>query len=193
MKEWLHNIDYKLFFLVNDTWKNSFFDTIMPWMRNPATWIPLYILLLLLYIKDFRKNVLWVLLFAGITILLTDQISAHVIKLLVHRLRPCNRPELLGQIHVLVNCGSGYSFVSSHATNHFGLALFFIGLSGKKYKWFAPVFLLWAAIISYAQVYVGVHFPIDVICGGILGAAIGVTTAYFCNKVILRTTKQLKS
>jgi len=189
MKEWLHNVDYKLFFLVNDTWKNSFFDVIMPWMRNPLTWIPLYVLLLLLFIKDFRKNVLWVLLFAGITIFLTDQLSAHVIKHLVKRLRPCNTPELLGHIHMLIPCSSGYSFVSSHATNHFGMALFFIGISGKRYKWFAPFFLLWAVTISYAQVYVGVHFPIDVICGGILGAAIGAITAYFCRKIILKTSK----
>jgi len=189
MKGLLHTIDYKLFFLVNDTWKNSFFDTIMPWARNPSVWIPLYLILFVFYWFDFRKNIIWILLFAGLTVLLTDQISAHLIKQLVHRLRPCATPELIGHIHVLIGCGSGYSFVSSHATNHFGLALFFISLSAKKYWWFTPVFLFWAALISYAQVYVGVHFPIDVICGGILGACIGATTGYYCNKVILKTNK----
>lgn len=75
-------------------------------------------------------------------------------------------------INVLVNCGSGFSFTSSHATNHFGVGLAFILLFGKRIKWFIPAFLFWASSIALAQVYVGVHYPSDIFAGAVLGSLI---------------------
>jgi undecaprenyl-diphosphatase len=76
-------------------------------------------------------------------------------------------------MRLLVECGSGYSFPSSHATNHFGMSLFLYFSFGKFYKWIKPTVILWAALVAYAQVYVGVHYPLDVVFGALLGFLIG--------------------
>ncbi|RZL15228.1 MAG: phosphatase PAP2 family protein, partial [Pedobacter sp.] len=72
-----------------------------------------------------------------------------------------------------VPCGSGYSFPSAHATNHFGIAVFLILVFYKKWKPILPLGLLWAFSIAFAQVYVGVHYPVDIICGSLLGTLLG--------------------
>ncbi len=156
----------------------------MPVLRNVNTWIPLYVLLLYIAIKKYGKNGwLWVLCVLA-TVLITDQLSAHVIKPLVQRDRPYLDATFSAQVRLLLsNFNRGYSFVSSHATNHFGIAIFFISTlpAIKKYKYW---FIGWAAFVCFAQVYVGLHYPIDVLCGAVLGIFIGKITAYFFNKNI---------
>lgn len=176
----LLHFDQQSFFFINQSLRNSFFDLIMPYLRNPDFWIPLYVLLLGYFIYRFRRHSIIIILSAAITVTLTDQIASSVIKPAVHRLRPCNDAAISSQVHLLVDCGSGFSFVSSHAANHFGIAVFLILLLRKRFRWIAPVALLWAALVCFAQVYVGLHYPIDVICGGILGAVIGIVTGRFC-------------
>ncbi|GJM34616.1 MAG: hypothetical protein DHS20C18_36170 [Saprospiraceae bacterium] len=122
-----------------------------------------------------RKAIL--LFFAvGLTIAVADGASSQLIKKNVKRLRPC-RTEALA-VNLLVPCGGGYSFTSSHATNHFAIALLLIMVFGKRFRQIKWPLLLWAASIAYGQVYVGVHYPIDVIAGGLLGSLIGVGVAY---------------
>ena len=121
-----------------------------------------------------------VFVFAGITILLTDQIASSIIKPAVHRLRPCNDPAVLPDMHLLVDCGPGFSFISSHASNHFGIAVFLILILRKRFSWITPPALLWATLICFAQVYVGLHYPLDVIGGALLGVVIGMITGRFC-------------
>jgi undecaprenyl-diphosphatase len=101
------------------------------------------------------------------------------------RLRPCNDPINSLHMRLLVECGSGYSFPSSHATNHFGMSLFLYFSFGKFYKWIKPTVILWAALVSYAQVYVGVHYPIDVFTGAIIGSLIGFLIAKLFNRLIV--------
>ena len=121
-------------------------------------------------------------------VICADQFSAGLIKEWAQRLRPCNEPSLSALIRPIVPCGSGYSFISSHATNHFALAVFFSWFfksisNWKPYHW---IFYFWAFSICFAQVYVGVHYPFDVILGAIAGLLIGrillYLTKYYLNK-----------
>lgn len=148
----------------------------MPIARDKYTWIPLYALLVFLIIRKHKIKAVYVLGFALLSLVFADQLSAHVIKPLVQRIRPCNDASLLQYVHnELVDCGSGFSFVSSHATNHFALAIYFIMVFAKPSNKFYVVlgFVLWAGLISFAQVYVGVHYPFDVLGGALLGMLIG--------------------
>ncbi len=176
MLEYLEYIDIRLFYHINHCVKNDFFDVLMPLARDKYTWIPLYALLSFLIIRKHKIKAVYVLGYALLSLVLADQISASIIKPLVGRVRPCNDTSLAQYVHnELVDCGSGFSFVSSHATNHFALAIYFIMVFSKPSNRFFIVlgFVLWAGLISFAQVYVGVHFPFDVIVGGILGSLIG--------------------
>lgn len=194
MLEQLQHIDIQLFYHINHCLKNDFFDTIMPIARDKYTWIPLYALLVFLIIRKHKLKAVYVLGFALLSVLIADQLSAHVIKPLVERARPCNDASLTRYVHNLVDCGSGYSFVSSHATNHFALAFYFIMIFAKPSNRFYVVlgFVFWASLISFAQVYVGVHFPFDVLCGALLGILIGYSfgwaeryvLCYRCGKVL---------
>ncbi len=159
----------------------------MPYARDKNCWIPLYIFIGAYVIYQFKWRSIIIIASAGITILLTDQIASSIIKPAVQRLRPCNDPAMLYQVHLLVNCGSGFSFVSSHASNHFGIAVFLIFLLGKKFPWIAPVILLWAALICFAQVYVGLHYPLDVLVGGLIGILIGIITGRFCRTALKKS------
>jgi undecaprenyl-diphosphatase len=166
-------LDRELFFFINSHLSNSFLDWVMPWFRKPLFWAPLYIFLIVFFIKEYKIKGLYLIGFLLLTVAIADFSSASIIKPMFQRLRPCNDVSLAGQIHVRVACGKGFSFVSSHATNHFAIALFLIGTFASRWRWIIAVSLIWATLISFAQVYVGVHYPIDVLCGGLLGALIG--------------------
>jgi undecaprenyl-diphosphatase len=174
----LVDFDTYLFGIVNQKASNSFFDSIMPFVRQPLFWLPLYLFVILFAIYNFpKKAAIWIgsLL---LTVTITDSVSSHIFKPFFGRLRPCNNPELADSIHLLVDhCGQNGSFTSSHATNHFGIAVFIFITLKKVWGKFNYLFILWAAVISFAQVYVGVHFPFDVIGGAILGSGIGYLTA----------------
>lgn len=175
------HIDRWLFQLINRSWENRLFDSLLPIIRNSNCWVPLYVFLLLFGLTNFRKNVwLWVLFAIG-TAILCDFVSSDIIKASIFRLRPCHDPSL-ATLRV-VYCPQSSSFTSSHATNHFGIAIFFfLTLKDYIHKW-GYLFFAWAFIIVYAQVYVGVHYPLDVICGGIVGLAIGTTTGFLFKKL----------
>jgi undecaprenyl-diphosphatase len=179
--------DHVAWFYVNTQWHNSFFDVIMPFLRNQWFWAPLYLFLLLLMTSRFgKKGWFWCIAFL-ITFILSDQISAGFIKPHVNRIRPCNNPALADMVHIIVPCGSGKSFPSSHAANHFSMGIFSAMTLGRYARWVWPVAILWAAAVAYSQVYVGVHYPLDVICGGFLGAAIGIVTGALFNRYIRLT------
>lgn len=187
--ELLHNIDFYLFEFINNDLSNAFFDFIMPPFRDKKTWIPLYVLLLAYLIYKFKAKSWVIILFAIISIGLADGISSHVLKPFVERTRPCNVAELAEIINLRIHCSGAFSFPSSHAANHFALATF-IGLALFKINpWFLRIGLLWAAIISFAQVYVGVHFPIDVFVGMLLGLGIGFFLNFIKNSFSLFNTK----
>lgn len=177
---WLSHWDTWLFLQINTVWTSSFLDDVYPWWREANAWVPLYLFMVVFGIMNFGKKVWPWLLFAVITLTLTDQISSNLIKNIAERTRPCNETLLAGQMRLLLNhCSGGYSFTSSHATNHFGFAMFILitmrAVFGR-WRWLFPV---WAVTIAYGQVYVGVHYPLDVLCGSVLGCIIGFCTASF--------------
>ncbi|MDX2067628.1 MAG: phosphatase PAP2 family protein [Haliscomenobacter sp.] len=165
--------DQFLFELINGQSHNAVLDWLMPIWREKSTWIPLYIALAAFLGYKYRLQGLYLILALALAVGLADTVSSKIIKPSVHRLRPCNDPTLKDEVQLLVHCGSGYSFTSSHASNHFAVAAFLsltLGLHYRRIRW--PLYL-WAASIALGQVYVGVHFPLDIIIGAILGIIIG--------------------
>jgi membrane-associated phospholipid phosphatase len=165
--------DQFLFELINGQAHNAVLDWLMPIWREKSTWIPLYIALAVFVGYKYRLQGLYLVLALLLAVGLADTVSSKIIKPSVHRLRPCNDPALKGEVKLLVHCGSGYSFTSSHASNHFAVAAFLsltLGLHYRRIRW--PLYL-WAASIALGQVYVGVHFPLDIFIGAILGVIIG--------------------
>lgn len=175
MLEFFYSLDLKLLYFINHTLSNPVFDALMPLLRGKLTWIPLYLIIIYFIIKKYGLKSVWVIGCALLTVLIADRISAGLIKPYFERLRPCNNPEIQSWLNLPNGRGSSWSFVSSHATNHFALAVYFIMIFIRhrgKYKIIIP-FLSWAFLIAFAQVYIGFHYPSDVIAGGILGSLIG--------------------
>ncbi|MEO6735857.1 MAG: phosphatase PAP2 family protein [Ginsengibacter sp.] len=176
-----------IFSKVNGVWHNPFLDTLLPFLRQSYLWIPLYLFLAIFAPLNFgKKGVYWSLCFI-LTAVLTDYISSTLIKGAFLRLRPCQDPALIQHIRLLANyCPGNSSFTSSHAANHFAAAMYIFATFKKtsgKWKWPALLFI-WASLISYTQVYVGVHFPADVICGALAGLITGYLPAQIFNKKI---------
>ncbi len=175
--------DYTIWYYLNAAGHNSVLDFIVPFLRNQWTWAPLYLFLAIFMPLNFgRRGWMWCVFFL-LTFSLSDYISASLIKPYFHRLRPCNNPYLFHVVHLLVPCGSGYSFPSSHAANHFGLAVFGGITLSTRFKWIWYATITWAVLVAYAQVYVGVHYPLDVTCGGLLGAVAGLLTGKTYNRI----------
>lgn len=178
---WLIGLDFDVWYYMHALWRSDFLDAVMPYVRNQFTWAPVYLFLLIFMPYNFGwKGVIWLAGFL-LCFALADSISASVIKPLVQRVRPCNDPRLADYLHLIVPRSSGYSFPSSHASNHFALGVFIMVTLHQRIPWFWPIPMFWAAIISYAQVYVGVHFPLDILVGGLLGATIGLTVGLTFN------------
>jgi membrane-associated phospholipid phosphatase len=174
--------DHALFSRINQQWTNILFDNLFPYMRESEIWVPFYLFLLVFITINFvKKGWLWAF-FLIMTAVIGDLISSHLMKTLVFRLRPCQDPAMASTIRVLAAyCPSSSSFTSSHACNHFALAIFIFSTLRHTSPWWSLVFV-WAFFISYAQIYVGVHYPIDVFCGAILGCLIGYGTSQVFRK-----------
>ena len=173
----LLQLDQTVFFLINSEWHNVFFDTIMPYWRNKLFWSPLYIFLLFYILLNFKLKGFYFILMLVVVITVADTTSSKIIKKSVQRIRPCNDKNINENVRLLVKCGSGYSFTSSHATNHFAVATFLILTLCRRYRWAKYALVFWASSIAYGQVYVGVHYPFDILAGSFLGVIIGVLAA----------------
>jgi membrane-associated phospholipid phosphatase len=164
MLEQIIKLDHQVFHAINTGMSNAFFDWLMPILRNKKVWIPLYIFIIAYFTYNYKLKGLYLVLFLAAAVGLADSTSAGIIKPLVNRNRPC----------------TGKSFPSAHATDHFAIAIFMITVFFRRWKWIIYVGIFWAAAISFAQVYVGVHFPIDVISGMLWGSLIGFLVAKLC-------------
>ena len=179
----LKNWDRWLFTKINQDWTTPFLDNLFPFWREAMTWIPLYLFLLLFVLINFGKKAWPWILFLILTVTITDQVSSHVLKPLVNRPRPCHDVLLADHIRLLLGyCSDSRSFTSSHAANHFGVGIFIFCTLKTYFKNWSYLFLLWAATVSYGQIYIGVHYPLDVLGGALLGSTIGYLMALFINK-----------
>lgn len=166
-------LDSRLFLFLNGL-HTGWLDTVMVAITQMWPWIPLYILLLYLVFKQYGKRGWWILLTVAVLILCSDQLSAHVCKPLFHRLRPCFNPDLEGLVHLPKGLPGGrYGFVSSHAANTFAVAAFLTAMLRKSYKSIGWWLYAWAFISSYTRIYIGVHYPGDILGGAVLGILIG--------------------
>lgn len=188
----LLDLDQSLFLAING-WHSSFMDPVMFFISGKLNWIPVYMVLLYLVFKTYGKKGWYILLLVAITIALADQGSVLLFKNTVQRLRPSHEPSLEGWVHIVNNYkGGDFGFVSSHATNNFALVAFLGFFLRKTYKWLLPVMLVWATLIAYSRVYLGVHYPGDVLCGGLYGALIGYLVARYGNQLLqIKTTTSL--
>ncbi|HXB31738.1 MAG TPA: phosphatase PAP2 family protein [Puia sp.] len=169
----LIQFDHWLFHEINQVWINPFFDLVMPFLRQQEFWYFFYLFLLVFALYNFGVKGCWWAVSLIMTAIVSDLFSSQLIKHLIFRFRPCRNPDIADQVRVLVNyCPQNSSFTSSHACNHFAAAWFiFITLNQTgSWRW---LLFAWAFIICYAQVYVGVHFPLDILGGAILGTTIG--------------------
>jgi len=163
-------LDQQLFLFLNSL-NSPFWDKVMSFLSMILVWVPLYLAILIYLGKTYKRKFLAVLIVIIIAVTISDQ-SALMIKNSVERFRPCHEPSLQGLVHIVNgHCGGRFGFVSSHAANSFNVAL--LSLLFIKKRWFTVFIVIWAAAISYSRIYLGVHYPADVICGALLGALVG--------------------
>ena len=171
--EWLDHIDKVLFTLIQHDSDHAVLDVVAPILRDPYTWIPFYGFMLYYSLRHAKQQAWAFIALSLLTFAITDSLTAQVMKPFFGRLRPCHDPDLAQTIRILVDCGGLYSMPSSHAANHFGLAAFWYfaicKMNGKKWWWL----YIWAAAVCYAQIYVGKHYPFDVLAGSCTGFLIG--------------------
>jgi membrane-associated phospholipid phosphatase len=175
--EWIKHIDKIAFTFLQTHLTAPWLDGIMLVLRNQFTWVPLYVFMLFWALRQGRVRGLKFILLTLVCFSITDYSSAHLFKPFFERLRPCYDSDTAQYVRGIIGCGGKYSFPSSHAANHFGLACFWFYsihlLTRQKWYWL----WVWAFLICYAQVYVGIHFPLDMLGGAFLGLISGLALA----------------
>ncbi|MBI4548466.1 MAG: phosphatase PAP2 family protein [Ignavibacteriae bacterium] len=175
MIDFLYSVDKALFVFLNQTISNPLFDVVMPFLtdlnKSPIGWFLFISTWLLFLLKGGKKGRIVGLMVIPL-ILMSDQVSSTVIKNIVMRPRPCHEVDgfqMFEQIRLLVPCGSGYSFPSSHAVNSFALATF-LSYHYRRWAWACFTF---SGLIAFSRVSVGVHYPSDILGGAMLGNVCG--------------------
>jgi undecaprenyl-diphosphatase len=165
------HLDTKLFLFLNGI-NFSFSDPIMVLFSDRLTWIPFFFALAIFMYRKYGYLSVWPLTGITLVIMVAIQASIHLFKNVFERLRPCHRPDFEDIIHLAADrCWESYAFVSTHAAVSFGVAVFLLMLF--KVRWFTVLILSWAMLVSYSRIYLGVHYPSDIIVGAFVGAACG--------------------
>lgn len=163
-------LDRTIFLFLNSL-HTPLLDRVMWVLSMRSVWIPFYVLIIWLLASIYGKRVWIPLVLVPVLVLLTDQ-GSNLLKNLVERPRPCHEPALAGMVHTVKGyCGGMYGFVSGHAANTFGLAAFTIPLLRRR--WFTLTVIIWATAVSYSRIYLGVHYPGDILGGTLLGLVSG--------------------
>ncbi|GAB3338740.1 lipid A 4'-phosphatase [Larkinella ripae] len=183
--ETLNQLDTDLFLWLNGLYA-PWLDAVMVGATLRNTWIPFYGLLIAWLVFQYRKQALGLVVTLIVAVALSDQMASAVLKPLTLRLRPCHEPALQKLIHPVLECGGTYGFASSHAANTFALATALWLLVGGRFSWVKWAYL-WAFVVSYSRIYVGAHYPGDVLAGAGVGAGI----AFFCVWVYRKLTNRV--
>lgn len=171
--DFFSTIDSRLFLFLNGLHSDGL-DGVMTTLTEMWVWLPLYFLLVYWTVRQYGKRCWWVFLAVALVVLCTDQLSAHVFKPVFQRLRPCYNPDFQDVIHLPKGLAGGkFGFVSSHAANTFGVATFLTYALRRYRPWQAVVLFAWAVFASYTRIYIGYHYPGDIICGAIMGVLVG--------------------
>lgn len=161
-------IDEELFSFLNGL-HAPMLDTLMLWATNKYFWIPLYLLLIFFISRKYKWSGIYLIATIILVVILANGVTSSFMKPYFQRLRPCYDSDLQETIHLMKRCGGRFGFASSHASNHFGLATIIWLLFGTRYR-IAALLFPWAVLIAYSRVYVGVHYPLDILAGAIVGA-----------------------
>lgn len=169
--DFLEQVDKELLLYLHNL-SSPFLDTMMAGITKKYNWLPLYLVLLVALYRQFGWQAIYSVIAVVVLIALSDQITSSVMKPLFGRLRPCHDQEIGHLIRIITRCGGEYGFVSSHAANSFSVTTFFILLFGKshRYIWWLMV---WPLLFSYSRIYLGVHYPLDILGGAVVGIGLG--------------------
>ncbi|MFZ9045700.1 MAG: phosphatase PAP2 family protein [Cyclobacteriaceae bacterium] len=170
MIDYLVTFDKTLFFLLNG-WGSQLMDQFMLFLSAKYPWIPLYAVLVGLLVWKYKASFWIPLLYVLAVFALNDQFTSGFMKPFFERLRPCHDSSLL-EIKRVGKCGGTFGFASSHAANTMGLAISYFFLFGRT--WWTTLLVVWAILVGYSRIYLGVHFPGDVI----IGFMVGISAAY---------------
>ncbi|UYQ94489.1 phosphatase PAP2 family protein [Chitinophaga horti] len=179
--DWLQQLDETLFISIHHFGNVELLDPVMLLLRNALTWVPLYAFVLYFVIRHRPNKAVAFLVGTLICFAIADYGSASIFKPFFQRERPCHNDDLVLYLHQLIGCGGRYGFPSSHASNHFALAAFWffamrqMGIRRLYWNWV----WIWALLVCYAQVYVGKHYPLDILGG----AAFGVLTGFLVSRL----------
>lgn len=193
MLDYLIQLDTDFFLFLNSL-HNPFFDEVMYWASHKFFWIPFYSFLLYLLYKQFGLKKTMVLVgLVIVTFGLTNTISSEIFKKGFERLRPCHNDEISHLVHLVDHhCGGKYGFISSHASNVFGLAMLFSLFLKKRIKFFSLIIFLWASFVSYSRIYLGVHYPLDLICGAFFGISVALLVYFIYIKFLQYRSNRLR-
>lgn len=172
MLDTIKSLDQNLLLALN-AHHNSFFDPIMWLFSDKLFWAPLYAWFLWLLYKQFPRHY-WTVILAVILMIVASDQFCNLAKNGVMRLRPSQDPGIQAMVHIVNDYRGGmYGFYSGHASNAFAVALFMITIAGKKLKYLIPVCLLYATLTAYSRIYLGVHYPGDILTGALAGTLLG--------------------
>lgn len=177
LKEW----DESLFLWLNAQ-RLDFLDPVINTLTGRYIWIPLYLLIIYTLFRKLGTVAIWYTAGLALLVFLADQTTSSLMKPYFERLRPCHDPRWTDSINNYSGCGGMYGFASSHASNTFALAMYMWLIGKEKIRIFSWLFL-WAGIISYTRVYLGVHYPGDIIVGALVGIAAGSLTYYIVDRL----------
>ena len=187
MIDWIKHIDTQLFLFLNNLRTHSL-DPFVYLFSNSHIWIPLYLLVIMLIIKQWKKKSWIIILFLLLAVICSDQ-NCNFLKRNIGRLRPSHTVELEGKVNLVTRSdgtlyrGGMYSFPSGHASNSIVLFLFFLFFVKCRSQWAVVLLSFWVLLFAYSRIYLGVHYPLDIFFGFLMGSCWALLFIMLCRRI----------